>query len=453
MANYVFSSVRQGRLTVAAGLWVGLLLAMVGVEGLAQCQGQYDVLRGRVVCGSRPVSYASLSLMGSSVGTACNDVGEYELKVPAGHEEDTVVVSSVGYVQAKLVVGQLRKNGTVKLRNQAIALREVTVSSYRTPQLLLGAAVKHIDSNYHQHKAYSTYFLREWRAVDGELFLFDEAVMQVMRYGYSQYANKRGYRFDVSQREMATNYKHLLRHRLVVYDYDLLNTKLHNPEGVDQMMEYSDNEEFYDPVATPQASFALSRRTLAQHRFEPIQEFVDNGEVYYRLRSVGPGRIGNSKVNYTYIVRKSNLAIVSITAVQHPLQTQAGTESWVNMEYNRMKIIEDSSLWTYSMHEGAYTLTRYYNVSTVEYGTGSRWEFQPKQRWQQCVDWTLTDFSSEAASEEGEIIDVRPQSVSGAFGPSDYSNDFWGNYNSVLIDSLPLQLLRQKADTIASRRR
>lgn len=332
----------------------------------------------------------------------------------------------------------------MKLKEEGVMLREVEVTSYRTPQLLIAAAVERIDSNYQQRTAWSTFFYRDWRAVDGELYLFDEAVMGVKRAGYSRYAEKPAYRFDPNVREMKSNYKSLLKHRLVINDRELVEEKIGGPEGVDEKMGFADNEEFYDPVATPNASFGLSRGTLARQKFEPIQEYVSDDEVYYRLRSEGPGRIAKAVMRYEYVIRKRDLVIVSITAAMDSLNMPVGTESWINIKYDRMVITVDSSIWNYDVRCGKYTLTRYYNTQTVGLATGDRWSNTVEQRWQQCVDWRLTDYSLEGDSLQGDIIPVKPQTVAGAFGKSDFNSDFWGQYNSIAIDVHPAWLLYDK---------
>ena len=425
-----------------------LILTLLFIPMAAWSQGDsVVVMHGRVTCQGRAVPYATLQLAGTSIGVACNDNGEYTLKVPFWHEDDTVVVRSVGCRQARRTVRELLAKGNIRLAEQTTQLREVEVKSYRKPMNLLNAAVARIDSNYQQHTAISTFFYRDWRAVDGELYLFDEAVMAIRRLPYACYSDKRAYRFAADLREMATNYKTLLRHRLLVNDRALLERKIVEPDGVDEMMSYADNEEFYDPIATPQASFSLSHRTLPQHTFEPVQEFTADSEMYYLVRSTGPGRIAKCKVRYTYVIRKSDLAITRITAAQEPVDMQVGTDAWINIEFDRLGFDADSSVWCYDVREGRYTLTRYYNTRSFWLGTGTRWDFKVKQRWQQCVDWTLTDF---ALGKElpGDIIVVRPQTVAGAFGQSDYSTDYWHRYNSIAIDLLPLQLLNEKLKRI-----
>lgn len=402
------------------------------------------ILRGRVSAQGKGVPYATLQLHGTSIGVSCNNIGDYELKVPQDHENDTIIVRSLGHLTLKTTVDQLLKKGDVQLKSQAIELQTVKVTSYRTPWHLMDDVVAHIDKNYHQHTAWSTFFYRDWRAIDGELYLFDEAVMSVRRCPYSQYADKRGYRLDPSQREMESNIKNLLRHRLVVYDRKLLESKIMKSRGCDQMLAYDDDGNFFDPVATPQASYALASRILKEHDFEPLKEFAADGENYYLVRSVGPNRTAKSRVQYEYTIRKSDLAIVRLVSSQQPVRRHAPKDPWVNVYYTTMITEADSSVWTYEVRDGHYTLTRYYNTKSYRLESHGRGRDDMAQHWQQCRDWVLTDFTTEPVETTEESIAFYPQSLAGAFGTSDYSSEFWGLYNSIPIDTLPLRLLKEK---------
>lgn len=397
------------------------------------------VLKGRVTSGGNSVPYATLQLVGTSIGVSCNDVGEYTLKVPAGHEGDTVLVRSMGYESVRLPVAELSNHGHVRLRVHEVQLREVQVESYHMGNHLLKAAIKKIPENFHRKMSRNTFFYRDWRAVDGELYLFDEAVMNVMRSGYARYNNKLAYRFDPNVREMATDYKSVLRHRMLVYDRKLLEQKVDNDDGIEELLLFSENELFFDLAETPNANFPMA---LRWHYFEPVQEFLDNGEVFYLVRSRGVGRYRASTVHYEYIIRKSDLAIVRVTSVLEPLSMTAPSDAWVGVHYNKLTIDADSAAWNYDVREGRYTLTHYYN--NRRYRLTSRFASIPEQRWQYCIDWTLTDFSLSDNVLPADTLAGHTQTLMGAFGESDYSGDYWKHYNSVPIDTLPLRLLQDK---------
>jgi len=96
------------------------------------------------------------------------------------------------------------------------------------------------------------------------------------------------------------------------------------------------------------------------------------------------------------------------------------------------------------VRNGRYTLTRYYNTKSHRLESHGRGHDKSVQRWDQCHDWVLTDYSLNSADTCENQVSVAPQPLPYAFGKSDFSSDFWGNYNTIPIDSLPLQLLIEK---------
>lgn len=429
-----------------------LFFSLVVLCVVAMAQTGYTLVAGRITSGSKGVPYAMLQLRGTSIGVQCNDAGYYEFRIPSQYDGDTVEIRSMGYDNKVVTVAALRKNANVRLIEQAVVLKEVVVSDFASPRKLLNEAVSRIAGNYTNQTSYPTFFFRNWRAVDDELYLFDEAVILMRRAPYSRFIKKQAYLLDPESREMATNYKQLLRHRLVVLDSSLLYRKTGSAAGVWQRLEYADNEIFFDPVSTPQASFALSDVQLKSHLFEPIREFESNGEEYYVVRSVGPSRMAQRDTRYEYIIRKSDLAIVRITSSQKPTNRRAPQEMWVNFYFSRIAYDTDSSSWSYDVRDDKYTLTHYYNtkrrtLSAIEFGHNGE-----SQTWQDCVEWTLTDFTMQQAKDDFDTIPVHRQTLSAAFGSSDYRSDFWGHYNAMTLDADPARLLYEKLSHAAASR-
>ncbi|MBR1550291.1 MAG: carboxypeptidase-like regulatory domain-containing protein [Bacteroidales bacterium] len=425
---------------VRRGFILLLLLAMAGAVSAQEVL----VLKGRVVDGREGVPYATLQLTGSTIGVCCNDQGDYELKVPMEHRGDSVLVRSVGYEPLRLSVNDLSRRGRIRLKSQTIELREVNVSRYRHGLDLMLDVLRSLENNFQQQKAYSTFFYRDWRAVDDEIYLFDEAVMEVERSPYNQYVEKRSFNFKSSTREMETNYKTILRHRLLVNDRSLLKEKVGKEDGIDEMMQYADEELFYDPVAAPNASYGLSRGMLMRQQFLPLMEFDDGGEGYYLVRSVGTSRLSR-ETNYEYVIRKRGLALVRITSwITKPVKKLAPEEAWVKVFFTHMAVEADSTTWIYDEREGKLTLTRYYTSNTLRLTSKGRGHDGEEQVWRHSVDWTLTAFASEPTATEGDTLGSRPVALDRAFGHSDFSPTFWGNYNTIPIDSHVVQLLEKK---------
>lgn len=422
---------------------LSFVLLLVALSGAMKAQ-EVLVLKGRVVDGRNGVPYATLQLAGGTIGVCCNDQGDYELKVPPEHFGDSVLVRSVGYVSARFSVSDLQRRSRIRLRNQPIELKEVDVSRYRHGLDLMLDVLRSLDHNFRQDTTYSTFFYRDWRAVDDEIYLFDEAVMEVERSPYSQYAAKRSHNFKSPFREMETNYKTILRHRLLVSDRSLLKQKVGKEDGIDEMMQYADEELFYDPAAAPNASYGLSKEMLMRQTFKTLLEFDDGDEGYYLVRSTGMSRLSR-ETNYEYVVRKRGLALVRITSwVAKPIRKIAPEEAWVKPWFTHMTVEADSTTWLYDERDGKLTLARYFYTTTLRLTSQGRGHDGEEQAWRHSVDWTLTSLSSLPAAIGGETLDSRPMALDRAFGQSDFTPAFWGDYNTIPIDSYVVELLEKK---------
>lgn len=405
-------------------------------------QTDYVLLKGHVVCKGKGVPYATLQLKGTSKGVTCNNAGEYMMKVPIEHLNDTMMIRSVGYLPREEAVERLSSTHKIELTESLVVLKEVKVSDFKSGRSLLKAAIAKIPQNYHQEASQSTYFYRDWRAVDGELFLFDEAVMLLDRIGYAHFDDKKAFRFSTDERELESDYKTLLKHRLLVYDRNLVKEKTGLESGANRMLEYADNEEFFDPVYTPQANYLLADQVLKRIRFATIKEFEAGGEAFYQLRFDIP----MNSMRGEYIIRKSDLAIVKIVSARAPKSRRPKAEEvWTNIFYNRLTFEVDSSLWNYDVRDGHYTLTRYYNYRIYRLDAQKRNHVDKTLSWQLCTDWVLTDFTKQRSSiHQGDTLGTEPMPIRAAFGGSHYNADYWGQYNSVVIDTLPLRLLQEK---------
>ena len=230
-------------------------IALLMVIGMTLNAQNFITLQGRVTDSrtKKSVPYAAVAVQGTCVGTQANDQGEYKLKMESGEKTDTVVFSAIGYKRQTLSVEQLKQNGNVRLEPHALELREVQVTGYVTPQEIIAEAVRRIPENYHLDTTVGTWFQRDWRMLNGELYLFDESVVDMLRYGYAHDIAKRYYHFNDSIREMENNYKVVRKHRLLVYDSLAVRLAAGDMEEAFAPMDYSDNNVITDVVATPDA--------------------------------------------------------------------------------------------------------------------------------------------------------------------------------------------------------
>lgn len=136
-----------------------------------------------------PVSFANISISNSSMGTASDENGGFQLKLPASVSEKKIVVSSIGYYNAFISIDSIIKLPNtqiiINLRPFTQYLGEVVVSEKRLrPDELLKEAIAAIPENYWQEpfnlEFYSRILVRDTSAMVYKL----ETILLMYRKGY-----------------------------------------------------------------------------------------------------------------------------------------------------------------------------------------------------------------------------------------------------------------------------
>lgn len=136
------------------------------------------------------VSFASVGIRGTTVGTVTNLAGGFTLFVPAGRTPDTVQVSCLGYASVRLALARQPAEQLLRLDlvPQEHLLGEVVVQAPPSAEAILTKAREHIVTNYpqqaHSMQLYSR--AQHWR--DDSLQVQLEAALD----GYDQEGYRRG---------------------------------------------------------------------------------------------------------------------------------------------------------------------------------------------------------------------------------------------------------------------
>lgn len=113
------------------GIAAGAVLTLCGLEMI-----------GRVVVSQttgEPVVYASVGVVNRTLGTVTDSLGNFSLKVPQEYFNDTIRISSVGYVAQSYAVKDFAAlPDTVRLADAVIELKEVVVKPQRIKQKTAG---------------------------------------------------------------------------------------------------------------------------------------------------------------------------------------------------------------------------------------------------------------------------------------------------------------------------
>ncbi len=402
----------------------------------------YITLKGRITDSQtkKGVPYTAVAVQGTCVGTQSNNQGEYKLKIDGA--ENAVVFSAIGYKKLSVSVEQLQKNGNVRLVPHALELREVQVTGYVTPQEIIAEAVRRIPENYHIDTTVGTWFQRDYRMLNGELYIFDESVIDMLRYGYVHDTTKRYYHFTDNRREVDDNYKVVRKHRLLVYDSLTVRLAAGDMEKAMAPLDYSDNLAISDFVSTPHANWLTAASNIKKHKYDPIKEYTDDDDVeYWLLRAYGRSNWKKIMVWYTLRIRKDNFAIIdatcevdtTTTSIDYPHAFQT------RLPWNKSVIHRSFTNAHYELRNGRYTLTRYSNIFDATYYCHQHYGYEladPEQHRMESHEWILTDL------QPGDTSFLRLNPVQGhkkknlidAFGASNYNEDFWERYNTLPLD-------------------
>ena len=163
-----------------------LTISLLRISSFATIQAQVDylTLRGHVTYRDtrEGLSAVTVCVAGQAVYTQTNNDGEYVLKVPAEHRNGSIVYALMGYLRDTLDVTQAQHNPDVAAASDSGRwLQEVTVKNYspKAAANLLMDAVDRIPQNYQTDSVVGTWFYHDMRTFDGELYLFDEAAVQL----------------------------------------------------------------------------------------------------------------------------------------------------------------------------------------------------------------------------------------------------------------------------------
>ncbi len=430
-------------------------------------QENYLTLRGCVTDKDTREGLPSVTVYvaGQAIYTQTNNDGEYVLKVPAEHRDGSVVYALMGYLRDTVSVAKAQRKPNMALASDGGRwLKEVRVTEYSSKaaaQLLIDA-VKRIPQNYQTDSVVGTWFYRDVRMLNGELFLFDEMVFDALRVGYDKHHtlkklnNRKGAYGLVElgyKRPIESNYTSIRHDRLLLCDTAYVTSEVSREVSGDYI-GYEENEVLYDPVEIPNTTTRLSLNRLEKAKKRnkyQVSEMTDaEGHQYYvvtsRYNSSGGPFRGHGTARI--VIAKGSLAITCIEETDYfamrpffPLKKvfkKAGVDSVARREH---------VVYNYGLVEGKYTLISYTRDEGTDFYCNAS---SPKgagvisiDNHCQCV---LTGEHKEGASFLKNNTIQPPGSVLVPQRRADhkqYDEAFWHQYNYIPLESS----MRQKLET------
>lgn len=142
--------------------------------------------KGRVFDGDRKevLPFTNISILGSNIGTLSNSDGDFELKIPASMQQDTIIVSCLGFRQYSKPISEIKEEKySIYLHPTTFQLKEIKVTGIN-PQEIVSRILSKINLNYPQHSEIMTAFYREVLQQDGKYIDVAEAVLEIKKAMY-----------------------------------------------------------------------------------------------------------------------------------------------------------------------------------------------------------------------------------------------------------------------------
>ncbi len=145
-------------------------------------------ISGKIVSSEtdQPISFASISIGNSGMGTSSNAGGIFTIKIPAAFKQDTLRVTYVGYTAFKqAILGIKDQTLIIKLKSATVALAEIIVSGKRKTAVdILRDAIAAIPVNYDTTSVQLTAFYREDVKLEDYPIAYNESVLDVRKPPY-----------------------------------------------------------------------------------------------------------------------------------------------------------------------------------------------------------------------------------------------------------------------------
>ena len=438
-----------------------LLFSLTSVSA----QENYLTLRGRVTDRDTREGLPAVTVYvaGQAIYTQTNNDGEYVLKVPAEHRDGSVVYALMGYLRDTVSIAKAQHKGDIALTSDGGRwLKEVTVTEYspKAAAKLLMDAVNRIPQNYQTDSVVGTWFYRDVRMMNDELFLFDEMVFDALRVGYDKHHalkklnNSSGPYGSVKlnyKRPIESNYTTIRHDRLLLCDTEYVSRVTNG--AARGKIDYEESEVLYDPVEVPNTVPRLAIRNLKRKKNLRMYETTDaDGKEYYVI-TTGYDHAAKKMMHIRDTVRitiaKGSLAITRYEEwnyfMMHPyfplkkIFKEAGVDSMS---------LRTHVVYNYGMVEGKYTLTSYtrHEGSDLYCAKNSPMGEQIQHLDKQC-QCVLTNEHKEGASFLKNNVIQGPGSILITQRRADnkhYNEAFWQQYNFIPLETSIRQKLEKK---------
>lgn len=161
---------------------------------------------------NEPLEFASVGIMGRPTGTIANANGEFDFHILNSFENDSLVVSHVGYQSYRTKIKDIGKGTiTIRLKPRPVFLNEVIIHEKNlTAREIVVKAKKNLALNYSTKPFCLQGFFREIEEENGKYVLLSEAAVDLYDKNFDG-KHKRHMQESIEVREMRQSFRYSAR--------------------------------------------------------------------------------------------------------------------------------------------------------------------------------------------------------------------------------------------------
>jgi hypothetical protein len=357
----------------------------------------------------RVLSYATVTVLGTNIGTVTNADGVFALKGSVDQKLAVIEISHIGYQTSKIVVSNIDQNekeNVFYLSAKEIVLGNVMVSPVN-PSELVAQAVSKISTNYSNVPAMYAGFYRETVQKRKKYINISEAVVNVYKTSYTQSADRDRVKILKGRRLISPNPK------------DTLSVALQG--GPNSAI-------FLDMVKNP--GLLLSNDCLAYYRYEFVNYVSIENRLQYVISFVPRVMISDPLYQGIIYIDKESLTITRIE---------------FNLEMTNKEKVTDAILQKkpFGLHFSPISVTylvSYRRMGNLSYLNYVRAEVKFKCDWKKKIfhtnygvvsEMVMTDRKDNPVEKISGKESFRDNAILSKEVKNFYDANFWGGYNII----------------------
>ena len=457
-----------------------LFVFFIGTTTFAQTE-----LKGKVAdfLTFQPIESASVYIENTTIGSITNADGNFVLKVPQQHLQDTLVISSIGYKSFKVVISEFENGSDIFLEEDVASLDEVVIVADPRPTTgngIVQRAIEKLPKNLPEQPYLQKGFLRhkernkkeyKW-LIESAITLYDSSYASGAKNNLKINVDETRKSYDLRDIDSVFTFAAFLKNKGIKTEN--INRNLVKTSSLIEAIQWNDSrvnglENLFkgklNLVRNSNVTGALlGKNILEKHQFDLDTILVDNGRKLYKIKiEKGADFVGLNTPNIynegfepkgwiyiyydNYAIKKIEYELIAASDIQ-----KKRSKSLFDTQTIHKLVI------TYKDYDGKMYPNYIYYETPKLVNTGDRSSDRIKTEAQPGFDkdeqyyYTIQEILFSDIIQDPELISQELQQndwSADIFSSKPYNESFWKSYN-VLLESKEEEKLIQDLSKRAS---